>query len=249
MPLLLPPGSFLQQSDAAPENSSTKHLLMMNNITFANSTSSTNSINSQDEELLPRSRGNNYTSDNDSHASTSSPLRQRGKVQLNEEPIVYLSPVLVTSSPLRQRGKVQLNEEPIVYLSFRVYLSPVLVTETSMPQPLNTATAAVPQPAVKKDGAVVLDDESYSISSGEQINATALEEPSKKNGEDNSMSPAYSSMSEESGSDSRSPEVVQRGTKRVMMRRQLRWQQDQLDGFRRGWQRGDCANTVSEMWR
>ncbi|GAX81830.1 hypothetical protein CEUSTIGMA_g9258.t1 [Chlamydomonas eustigma] len=31
--------------------------------------------------------------------------------------------------------------------------------------------------------------------------------------------------------------------------RRLRWQQDQLDGFRRGWQRGDCANTASRTWR
>ena len=31
------------------------------------------------------------------------------------------------------------------------------------------------------------------------------------------------------------------------VRRSLRWQADLLDGFRRGWQRGDCANEVRSV--
>ncbi len=43
----------------------------------------------------------------------------------------------------------------------------------------------------------------------------------------------------ESLADPRTPETVGGGGRRLL------WQQDLLDGFRRGWQRGDCANTVS----
>ncbi len=31
--------------------------------------------------------------------------------------------------------------------------------------------------------------------------------------------------------------------------RALRWQADQLDGFRRGWERGACAHEASRTWR